>query len=351
MKPIALVIEDDPEIRAALMDRLESLGHDQHPAGCQLEARERLARCSYTYVLLDLELPVRYGRTPLIQTGKNLLDEIRASERHAATPVIVVTAHGHDRPDLAVEVMKAGATDFVKKPFGGLETAITEAIGGNGNGARKAAAPKDAPPEPESRQLLPLENGRMAFYQESIELEGVVISTPDSGTVWRMLNILRERRPDGRPRSFPGKKLAEMLGLDRGQNAICDALSFFRRRVIDQLRDVGIEAGEDSVVITGRAGYELNRELRVENHSEEPSPKIAEEDPAPTTDDRQAWILAQLKARKKVKRKDVEEHFDVSSRTAKRDFAALADKVEFTGPGASGYYRLKSRVKQKSLSL
>lgn len=337
MKPIALVIEDDPEIRAALMDRLESLGHDHHPAGCQHEARERLARCGYTYVLLDLELPVRYGRTPLIQTGKNLLQEIRSSERHAETPVIVVTAHGHDRPDLAVEVMKAGATDFVKKPFGALEDAIADALGGNGT--RKAALPTNAPPA--AREPRKLEGGRIVFYEESIELEGVIICTPESGTMWRMLNILRERRPDGRPRSFPGKRLADMLELDRGQSAICDALSHFRRRVIERMAEIGIEADDDSVVITGRGGYEIHRDLKVEDLSGQPRPKTEDEEPVPTTEDRQAWILAQIKARKKVKRKDVEDEFDVSVATAKRDIMALGEKIEFIGPKQTGHYRLR----------
>lgn len=62
MKPLALVIEDDPAIREALGDRLDSLGHDHHSVGSQSEARERLGRCTYDYVLLDLELPVRFGR-------------------------------------------------------------------------------------------------------------------------------------------------------------------------------------------------------------------------------------------------------------------------------------------------
>lgn len=342
MKPLALIIEDDPEIRASLVDRLESLGHDQHNVACQTDARERMARCGYSYVLLDLELPVRYGRTPLIQTGKNLLQEIRASERHADTPVIVVTAHGHDRPDIAVDVMKAGATDFVKKPFETLESAIAEALAGRGQvGRRGARAPGDDPPESKDRR--PLAQGRLVYYKESAELEGLVICTPASGTMWRMLNILKERRPDGRPRAFAGKALADMLDLERGQNAICDALSPFRRRVIETLKASGIDADEDSVVVTGRTGYQLNQDLQVEDLSDQRGPKTEEESLEPTTDDRQAWVLAQLRARKKLRRKDIEDEFKVSIATAKRDLMALGDRIEFIGPKGSGHYRLKKR--------
>ena len=42
MKPLALIIEDDPAIRESLADRLESLGHDCHAAGNQNEAGERI---------------------------------------------------------------------------------------------------------------------------------------------------------------------------------------------------------------------------------------------------------------------------------------------------------------------
>ncbi len=64
MKPLALIVDDDPSIREALGDRLDSLGHHFHTADSQKEARERLDDSAYAYILLDLELPVRLGRRP-----------------------------------------------------------------------------------------------------------------------------------------------------------------------------------------------------------------------------------------------------------------------------------------------
>ncbi|MCX6968865.1 MAG: response regulator [Verrucomicrobia bacterium] len=87
MKPRALIIEDDPEIVAALADRLDSLGHDHDCVVAQTETRERLDRCTYDYVILDLELPVRFGRPASISTGKNILVEIRTHPKHTRVPL------------------------------------------------------------------------------------------------------------------------------------------------------------------------------------------------------------------------------------------------------------------------
>lgn len=86
MKPLALIIEDDPSIRASLADRLESFGHDSEAVGSQNEAKERIERRMFTYILLDLELPIRFGRPPSIPIGKNVLRDIRASSRIREPP-------------------------------------------------------------------------------------------------------------------------------------------------------------------------------------------------------------------------------------------------------------------------
>jgi DNA-binding response OmpR family regulator len=337
MKPLALVIEDDPAIREALGDRLDSLGHDHHCVGCLNEARERLGRCSYTYILLDLELPVRFGRPPSIPVGKNLLLEIRKNPRHADVPVLVVTAHGHDRPDLAVEVMKAGASDFVKKPFDNLDHAIREALSASRNGFE---VPSCGGGNGDDQVLRSLDGEKLVFLRNRIELAGVTVCTPDNGVIWRILFLLRERRPDGRPRAIPGKAIADHLSLDRGQNAVCDAVSAFRRKLIQILENEQIAATEDSLIVTGRAGYQIHSDLTVEDGSE----LEAEEGIEPETvsaQDRQAWFLQQLQSEGKARRRDLERQFRISEATAKRDLRAVSEAVEFVGTGESGFYRSK----------
>jgi CheY-like chemotaxis protein len=339
MKTLALIIEDDPAIRESLADRLESLGHDCHAVGAQNEAGERVERCSYNYILLDLELPVRFGRPPSIQIGKNILQLIRTSARNKDTPIIVVTAHGHDRPDLAVELMKAGAVDFVKKPFDNLEQAIREALQRrvNGNPSIGTADSDDV------IEMSPLENGKLVFKQDEIELEGIDVCTRDSGAIWRMLELLKQRKDNGQPKAFGGKEIANQLGLSRGQNAVCDAVSKFRKRVIHLLADAGIEAKDDSVIIRGRAGYQINASLTVEDQSGR-IPTTVTKDDGDGPNDRQQWIVDELKRGRKLRRCDLEKQFGISTATAKRDLREFGVRIEFIGTGKAGHYALSKRM-------
>lgn len=338
MKPLALIIEDDPAIRESLADRLESLGHDCQAVGAQNEAAERIVRCSFSYILLDLELPVRFGRPPSIQIGKNILEEIKASACNKNTPIIVVTAHGHDRPDLAVELMKAGAVDFVKKPFDNLEQAIREALQ-----RRTGITPINDPSNSHSPvEMKPLENGKLVFRDQEIELEGIEVCTRDSGAIWRILELLKQRKANGQPKAFGGKEIGHLLGLPRGQNAVCDAVSKFRKRVIERLAESSIDAQSDSVIIRGRSGYQINTALTLDDQSGR-APTAIVKDGGDRPSDRHEWFIDELKNGRKLRRSDLEKKFRISSATAKRDLSYLAESIEFIGTGTSGYYELAIR--------
>lgn len=339
MKPIALIVDDDPSIRAALADRLESFGHDCDTAGSQGEARERIENRIYSYVLLDMELPVRFGRPASIAVGKNVLRDIRASGRNKTTPVVVVTAHGHDGPDLAVDLMRAGANHFVKKPFANLELAIQEVLGSNGAKECQPGATASAPAKPD--ELEPLGEAKLVYYPDRIELNGLDICEPDNGVIWRMLNLLKERKANGQPKAFPGKRVAEDLGLTRGQNAVCDAVSAFRKKLINLLAENGIAGTEDTVVTRGKSGYQLNPALAVDDQSHQ-APRKTKEELGESPADRQEWILGELRDGRRLRRKDLEKRFKISTATAKRDFGLLDGRVEFTGTGASGHYVLRT---------
>jgi len=123
------IVDDDEAVRDSLQALLEAkkyvartyptaeaflAAHSAVPAGC---------------AIVDVRMPG--------MDGISLLNRLR--ERGTALPVIVVTGHG-DIP-LAVQAMKAGAIDFVEKPYSNetiidavqraLATAPAEAAGGS----------------------------------------------------------------------------------------------------------------------------------------------------------------------------------------------------------------------------
>jgi len=98
-----VIADDDPGIGRILRDRLQELGHDVEHVLDGIEAL-RLAE-SADLVLLDLEMPR--------MDGLAVLENLQGLP--GAPLVVVITAHG----DMAraVRAMRAGAYDFIAKPF------------------------------------------------------------------------------------------------------------------------------------------------------------------------------------------------------------------------------------------
>ncbi|MFW6062065.1 MAG: response regulator, partial [Planctomycetota bacterium] len=225
----ALVVEDSEDILEDVCDRLESLGHTCDCAFSQEQARECLQRPDgYSYVLLDLEIPVKYGRRSRIQNGRNLLQEIRGIPGLEPIPIIVMTSHGKDSPNLAIDVLRHnGADDYVTKPFGSngrsMEQTILDALAQCGRSrpgarTRSAASPPDRPPQP-------FEAGELVFYDTHVELCGVKLcGDVHCGVIRRILDLLARKRPNGRRMFFSGEQIANQLELERGQKAVAEAV-------------------------------------------------------------------------------------------------------------------------------
>ena len=98
------IVDDDAVIRDSLKLLLESAGLHSHLYG---SAKEFLAdgMPKSGCVVADVRMPD--------MSGLELQEEI--ARRHSGLPVIIITGHG-DVP-LAVRAMKAGAIDFIEKPF------------------------------------------------------------------------------------------------------------------------------------------------------------------------------------------------------------------------------------------
>ncbi len=100
-----LVVEDDRELRSFLVEVLESAGYEVVPCGTAEAALKALDNNSADLVVSDLVMPG--------MRGQELLAELR--KRRPELNVIIITAFGSI--DSAIELMKAGAYDYLAKPF------------------------------------------------------------------------------------------------------------------------------------------------------------------------------------------------------------------------------------------
>ena len=105
LAPVVLVIDDDAAVRDALRDLFESVGlrvsvFESAPEFLRAE-RPNVPCC----LVLDVRLPG--------QSGLDLQREL--NERKTLLPIVFLTGHG-DIP-ISVRAMKAGAIEFLTKPF------------------------------------------------------------------------------------------------------------------------------------------------------------------------------------------------------------------------------------------
>jgi DNA-binding response OmpR family regulator len=101
-----LVVDDENNIRMMIRLALQHSGHTVETAADGPEGLEKFGNGSgYDLVLLDQRMPG--------MEGLEVLREMRRRNPHAR--IVMATAFG--TIDLAVEAMKSGATDFLRKPF------------------------------------------------------------------------------------------------------------------------------------------------------------------------------------------------------------------------------------------
>ncbi len=116
--PIIFVVDDDYRMQEALSSLIAAMGFRVATFGSALEFLNAEKPDSPACLILDLELPDIHG----LELQQELADR-------DAPPVIFVTGHG-DIPS-SVRAMKAGAVEFLSKPFdeqelqSAIETAIT----------------------------------------------------------------------------------------------------------------------------------------------------------------------------------------------------------------------------------
>ena len=105
MSNTILIVDDEPFNLDLLEQELADLGHATARAANGSEALRLVEKIMPALVLLDYQMPDLNG-----------IEVLRAMRQdHHEMPVVIITAHGSI--ERAVEAIKAGADDFITKPF------------------------------------------------------------------------------------------------------------------------------------------------------------------------------------------------------------------------------------------
>jgi two-component system response regulator PilR (NtrC family) len=102
--PLALIVDDEPDIRELLELTLGRMNIDTRSAANVATAKEMLASEKFDLCLTDMRLPDG--------DGLELVELIQ--QQQPDLPVAVITAHGS--METAIQALKVGAFDFVSKP-------------------------------------------------------------------------------------------------------------------------------------------------------------------------------------------------------------------------------------------
>lgn len=148
-RPLVVIVDDDAAVRDSLIMLLPASGYRclAHPSPeALLQAGvPREAAC----LLLDL-------RMPGAMDGVELIEAVRHDG--LAVPALVVSGHGDITQ--AVRAMRAGAADFIEKPY--ADTALLDAI------ARAIAQARPAPGRRPARDAAAARVGRLSAREREV---------------------------------------------------------------------------------------------------------------------------------------------------------------------------------------
>lgn len=120
------LVDDDAAIRRSVSFMLRTSGHQVETYESGIDLLKRSGDLHEGCILLDIRMPAMDG----LEVQQAL------QEKGITLPVIIMTGHGD--VSLAVKAMKAGAVDFIEKPFE-KETLLSSLREGFGRLSRKEA--------------------------------------------------------------------------------------------------------------------------------------------------------------------------------------------------------------------
>jgi two-component system response regulator FixJ len=199
------IVDDDDGVRDSLRIFLESSGYAVRAFASPHDFLDGVGMLGFGCALIDLQMPG--------MDGLELQNRLAALD--VKLPVVVVTAHGDIAT--AVEAMRAGAIDFVEKPFS--DDAILGSI-------KMALAGRPKKPKAEDQtRLAILERLKLLSPREREVLDGMVAGHPNKVIAFnlslspRTVEIHRARVMD----KMQARSLSELVRLAIAAGIAADA--------------------------------------------------------------------------------------------------------------------------------
>jgi two-component system response regulator HydG len=104
-----LVVDDEPALLRALEALLQKKGHAVVALDSPIAATQRLAQEDFDVALLDIKMPELSGL------------ELLSAVKHRRPEIEVIIMTGHATVETAIQALKAGAYDYLTKPFDDVE--------------------------------------------------------------------------------------------------------------------------------------------------------------------------------------------------------------------------------------
>jgi two-component system response regulator FixJ len=139
------IIDDDEAVRDSLAVQLQASGYDVESFASALSFLAAAATLPPGCVISDVQMPDMDG----LELQKRL------TEMNLDFPVVIVTGHGDVA--LAVRAMKAGAVDFIEKPFDEKSILDSVALAQSRFAAQRASAAAEASARERLGTLTPRE--------------------------------------------------------------------------------------------------------------------------------------------------------------------------------------------------
>jgi FixJ family two-component response regulator len=199
-RPVVYVVDDDPSVVKSLERLLRSVGYQVETFTSALEFLDFGHRDAPGCLILDVQMPELSG----------LELQERLAAREITLPIVFITGHG--TVPMSVQAMKAGAVDFLQKPF--LDKDLLDVIGG--------VVATDRQGKQEQRNLRKLRERLKTLTPREYEVFGLVVTGMlnkqiafDLGTSEKTIKVHRARAMEKLgAESLAGLvRIAERLGI------------------------------------------------------------------------------------------------------------------------------------------